>query len=50
MNAQSLIDKLMLMREKEIQDTDNGKLTSRSNVKKIYEKWLQGLVDRPRNL
>ena len=26
--------------EKGIQDADNGKLTSHSNVKKIYEKWL----------
>jgi predicted transcriptional regulator len=23
-----------------IQDADNGKLTSHTNVKKIYEKWL----------
>ena len=26
--------------EKGIQDADNGKLTSHSNVKEIYEKWL----------
>ena len=26
--------------EKGIQDADNGKLTSHSNVKKHYEKWL----------
>jgi len=26
--------------EKGIQDADNGNLTSHSNVKKIYEKWL----------
>ena len=26
--------------EKGIQDADNGKLTSHSNVKKKYEKWL----------
>ena len=26
--------------EKGVQDTDNGKLTSHSNVKEIYEKWL----------
>lgn len=26
--------------EKGIQDADNVKLTSHSNVKKIYEKWL----------
>ncbi|SEA70886.1 hypothetical protein [Bizionia paragorgiae] len=26
--------------EKGIQDADNGKLTSHSNVKKIYEEWL----------
>ena len=26
--------------EKGIQDADNGKLTSHSNVKKVYEKWL----------
>lgn len=26
--------------EKGIQDADNGKLTSHSNVKKIYDKWL----------
>lgn len=26
--------------EKGIQDADNGKLTSHSNIKKIYEKWL----------
>ncbi|PQJ69664.1 hypothetical protein BTO14_16870 [Polaribacter butkevichii] len=26
--------------EKGIQDADNGKLTSHSNVKQIYEKWL----------
>jgi predicted transcriptional regulator len=26
--------------EKGIQDADNGKLTSHSNVKKNYEKWL----------
>ncbi|MCK0115356.1 hypothetical protein [Gelidibacter sp. F63206] len=26
--------------EKGIQDAENGKLTSHSNVKKIYEKWL----------
>jgi predicted transcriptional regulator len=26
--------------EKGIQDANNGKLTSHSNVKKIYEKWL----------
>jgi len=26
--------------EKGIQDADNGKLTSHSNVKGIYEKWL----------
>ena len=26
--------------EKGINDADNGKLTSHSNVKKIYEKWL----------
>ncbi|WP_445955936.1 hypothetical protein [Yeosuana sp.] len=59
LNDQSLIDKLMKLREKEktdwwneisatekksiekgIQDAENGKLTSHSNVKKIYEKWL----------
>ncbi len=26
--------------EKGISDADNGKLTSHSNVKEIYEKWL----------
>ena len=26
--------------EKGIQDADNGKLTSHSDVKKLYEKWL----------
>lgn len=26
--------------DKGIQDADNGKLTSHSNVKKIYDKWL----------
>lgn len=26
--------------EKGIQDANNGKLTSHSNVKKVYEKWL----------
>ncbi|SHJ25893.1 hypothetical protein SAMN04488096_1235 [Mesonia phycicola] len=26
--------------EKGIQDADNGNLTSHSNVKEIYEKWL----------
>ncbi len=26
--------------EKGIKDTDNGNLTSHSNVKKVYEKWL----------
>ncbi|MBA6154397.1 hypothetical protein [Gelidibacter maritimus] len=26
--------------EKGIQDADNGKLTSHSNVREIYEKWL----------
>ena len=26
--------------EKGIQDADNGKLTTHSNVKDIYEKWL----------
>ena len=26
--------------EKGIQDAENGKLTSHSTVKKIYEKWL----------
>lgn len=26
--------------EKGIQDADSGKLTSHSNVKEIYEKWL----------
>jgi hypothetical protein len=26
--------------EKGIQDADSGKLTSHSNVKKMYEKWL----------
>jgi hypothetical protein len=26
--------------EKGIQDANNGKLTSHSNVKEIYEKWL----------
>lgn len=26
--------------EKGIQDADNGKLTSHSNVKTVYEKWL----------
>ncbi|HEX9825949.1 MAG TPA: hypothetical protein VGA80_05065 [Flavobacteriaceae bacterium] len=59
LDDQSLIDKLMKLRNKEktdwwneistdeqksiekgIQDADNGKLTSHSNVKKIYEKWL----------
>lgn len=59
LNDQSLIDKLMKLREKEktdwwneisidekksietgIQDADNGKLTSHSSVKDMYEKWL----------
>ena len=59
LNDQSLIDKLMKLRNKErtdwwneisnaekksieigIQDADNGKLTSHTNVKKVYEKWL----------
>ncbi len=59
LDDQSLIDKLMKLRNKEktdwwneistdeqkslekgIQDADNGNLTSHSNVKKIYEKWL----------
>ncbi len=59
LNDQSLIEKLMKLREKEktewwneistaekksiekgIQDANNGKLTSHSNVKKVYEKWL----------
>ncbi|MBP8792520.1 MAG: hypothetical protein KBE41_06590 [Lutibacter sp.] len=26
--------------EKGIEDADSGKLTSHSNVKKVYEKWL----------
>jgi len=26
--------------EKGIEDADNGKLTSHSNIKKVYEKWL----------
>ena len=26
--------------DKGIQDADNGKLTSHSNVKEVYEKWL----------
>jgi len=59
LNDPALIDKLMILREKEkidcwnelsteeqksiengIQDADHGKLTSHSNVKKVYEKWL----------
>ncbi|WP_194767706.1 hypothetical protein [Tamlana sp. I1] len=59
LNDQSLIDKLMILKEKErtdwwneiseseknsiekgIQDADDGKLTSHSTVKTIYEKWL----------
>lgn len=59
LNDQSLIDKLMKLREKEksdwwneistdekksiekgIEEADNNKLTSHSNVKKIYEKWI----------
>ncbi|MFI1770952.1 hypothetical protein [Thalassobellus citreus] len=59
LNDQSLIDKLMKLKETEkvdwwheisiaekksiekgIEDADKGKLTSHSNVKKVYEKWL----------
>lgn len=59
LNNESLIKKLMILRQKEktdwwneissdeqksiekgIEDADNGKLTSHSNVKQIYEKWL----------
>ena len=35
--------------EQGVQDAENGKLISHSNVKKIYEKWLSNSMDRPRS-
>jgi len=35
--------------EQGVQDAENGKLTSHSNVKTIYEKWLLNSKDETRN-